>query len=84
MSQCSKHYTELENGVGKCSVPMCIGGLPAGFCDNPAYGEPLPYKTFRLHNGEIKRFDGGYCGYVPGLACPAHGGPKSNRIEASY
>jgi hypothetical protein len=27
-----------ENGVGKCSVPMWCDGIPAGFCDEPAYG----------------------------------------------
>ena len=62
MAVCSKHHLELDaNGVGKCSVPMWSGGVPAGFCDEPAYGKPLR--------------GGGY-GYIPGLACPEHGGPK--------
>lgn len=76
MAQCSTHHKELTDGVGKCSVPMWAGGCPAGFCDRPAFGEPLPYETFRNRDGRIQRFDGGYCGYVPFLACPAHGGPK--------
>lgn len=76
MSSTAKHHHELTNGVGKCSVPMWSGGCPEGFCDKPAYGKPLPYETFRDGwTGELKRFDGGYCGYVPGLACSCHGGP---------
>lgn len=73
-----KRHEELdETGVGKCSVPMWWGyGMPAGFCDKPAYGKPVPGQTYRDGwTGEIKRLDGRYSGYVPGLACPAHGGP---------
>ena len=74
--QCSKHHKELnENGVGKCSVPMWSGGCPAGFCDEPAYGEPTPCRRFSV-NGRWVREDGSYAGYVPALACPSHGGPK--------
>ena len=80
MAICSTQHKELgDNGVGKCSVPMWCNGVPEGFCDNAAYGEPLPYETFRDRGGRIRRFDGGYCGYVPGLACSAHGGPKTNK-----
>lgn len=65
MSTISKHHKELTNGVGKCSVPMWMGGLPAGFCDNEAYGErPKGNK---------------YDGYVPALACPIHGGPEKKQ-----
>ncbi len=39
MARLSKHHTELTDGVGRCSVPMWILGVPAGFCDEPAYGE---------------------------------------------
>lgn len=68
MAVCNKHHLELDaNGVGKCSVPMWGGGCPAGFCDEPAYGRPLP--------------DNGYDGYVPGLACPGHGGPMKPEIS---
>jgi len=77
MAASSKHHKELnENGEGKCSVPMWRNGVPAGFCDEIAYGKTIPYETFRDNRGERKRFDGGYCGYVPYLACPGHGGPK--------
>ncbi len=58
------HHTLDENGVGKCSVPMWSGGLPAGFCDEPAYGT-------QTVEGERR-----YPHYVPALACPAHGGPN--------
>lgn len=62
----SKHHRELdEMGYGKCSVPMWQRGLPAGFCDEDAFSEPTK-------NGRIL-----YTGYVPGLACPGHGGEQS-------
>ena len=74
--QSSRHHHELTDGVGKCSVPMWAGGCPAGFCDEPAYGEPEPSETYRLGGyGEIRREDGRYAGYVPGLACWNHAGP---------
>lgn len=80
MAVCSKVHKELnEEGYGKCSVPMWQGGMPAGFCDRIAFGKSLPYKTFRNRFGKIQRFDGGYCGYVPYLACYGHGGPKYNQ-----
>jgi hypothetical protein len=77
----TKMYHELdENGEGKCSVPMFIyPGVPAGFCDKPAYGPPEPCQIFRYPNGRLRRADGRYNGYVPGLACYEHGGPKFRR-----
>jgi len=63
----SECHKTLTDGVGKCSVPMWCNGLPAGFCDATAYG---PQTSEAI-----------YPGYVPGLACPAHGGPKT-RIDA--
>ena len=38
MARCSEHHLTLTNGVGKCSVPMWMGGAPGGFCDQPAFG----------------------------------------------
>ena len=76
MSKGCKHHQELTNGVGKCSVPMWCCGLPAGFCDNEAYGERPQGKTIRRWDGFEYREDGLYADYVPGLACPIHGGPK--------
>jgi len=82
MARCSKHHKELTDGKGKCSVPMWSGGMPAGFCDNDAYGKPTPCETFRNpHTGETMRMDGKYAGYVPYLACPAHGGPTSQPFD---
>ena len=74
MSTLSKHHTELnEKGEGKCSVPMWCGGLPAGFCDNPAYSNHK--------GGDYYRYlDGTYSGYVPALACPIHGGRKKEEV----
>jgi hypothetical protein len=54
-----------------------MGGLPAGFCDRPAFGERPPGEEWRdAYTGEMKRHDCRYNGYVPGLACRAHGGPS--------
>jgi len=66
MTQLSNHHRELdEHGIGKCSVPLTTpGGVPAGLCDSPAYGN-VPPNTVSY-------------GYVThGLACPMHGGPDS-------
>ena len=79
--QCSNHHHKLINGHGKCSVPMWMNGCPAGFCDNPAYGERPDGKTWRnAHTGELHRYDGKYNGYVPGLACHVHGGPELKEL----
>lgn len=78
MATLSKHHQELNAfGEGKCSVPMWSMGCPAGFCDAPAYGERPPCKSFFNYcTQEMQREDGRYSGYVPALACPAHGGPR--------
>jgi hypothetical protein len=79
----SQHHETLADGDGKCSVPMWRHGVPAGFCDKPAYGEQPPSETFRnASSGEVLRLDGRYSGYVPGLACPGHGGPDENEPRA--
>lgn len=80
MSRCSEHHKRLNvEGVGKCSVPMWGGGLPAGFCDNEAYGERPRCKEFRGSDGVLRRIDGLYDGHIPFLACPGHGGPQENK-----
>ena len=80
MSAISKHHKELTNGVGKCSVPMWMGGLPAGFCCDEAYGERSKGEMFMNYAaGRMMRFDGKYNGYVPALACPGHGGPEKKQ-----
>lgn len=80
MSCTQKHHKVLTNGVGKCSVPMWCNGMPSGFCDEPAYSEPPKSRTFRIGNGEERREDGRYNGYVPALACPNHGGFKKEEV----
>ncbi len=69
---------ELDsNGEGPCSVPMWVMGMPAGFCGEKAYGERPVCRMWRnAYTGEMMREDGRYSGYVPGLACPMHGGPR--------
>lgn len=77
MATMSDHHQKLnEFGEGKCSVPMWSMGGPAGFCDQTAYGERPAGTTHRRWDGFEWRDDGLYSGYVPGLACPIHGGPK--------
>jgi len=61
MASLSEHHKTLTNGVGKCSKPMWDGmGMPAGFCDEPAYGPQNPILP------DV---------YCAGLACIRHGGP---------
>lgn len=76
MSRLLDHHETLTSGMGKCSVPMWGGGTPAGFCDCPAFGERPQAVTHRRYDGFEWRDDGRYAGFVPGLACPMHGGPK--------
>jgi hypothetical protein len=77
MTSTSKTHHELTDGVGKCSVPMWSMGCPAGFCDKPAYGNRPHCETFYNYAaGEMQRYDHKYNGYVPGLACEGHGGPR--------
>lgn len=62
---------------GKCRVPMWSGGLPAGFCDQPAFGEHIQGQRFRdAWTGHVRRLDGVWDGYVNGPCCPGHGGPN--------
>ncbi len=76
----SEWNKKLTNGVGKCSVPMWSMGCPSGFCDADAFGERPECGTYRV-NENIFREDGKYSGYVPGLACPTHGGPEKPFID---
>lgn len=72
--------------AGKCSVPMWTAGCPDGFCDQAAYGKRPQAPTHRRWDGFEYRDDGLYTGYVPGLACPMHGGPKvppANQMSTS-
>lgn len=78
MANLSEHHRVLnERGEGKCSVPMWCNGMPAGFCDKPAYGEPTKCRMiWNAYQNEYQRADNRYSGYVPALACPGHGGPQ--------
>ena len=77
----SQHHKELTNGKGKGSVPMWMGGCPSGFCDKDAFGERMETTWRRMSDGRVLPDDGKYSGYVPALACPAHGGPPCPGIE---
>ena len=65
----SEHHEKLTKGIGKCSVPMWCNGLPAGFCDRPAYSLPIR-KVGYYENGKF------FLQYCPALVCPAHGGKE--------
>lgn len=73
MARMHTHHQTLTDGMGKCSKPMWSGGVPAGFCDAPAYGpqDSENPKTYYYEGGQRRTK------YVPGLACPKHGGPPT-------
>lgn len=80
MSQLSDHHKALTDGKGKCSVPMWCNGMPAGFCDQDAYGE----ETAKHRRRALEAARGPYAipaTYVPALACPGHGGPEPTQTE---
>lgn len=68
MSALSECHKVMTDGVGRCSVPMWRMGMPAGFCDEPAYGKQKPWRP--RWPGDQDR-----PAYAEGLACRAHGGP---------
>lgn len=75
--ECIQEHDDACAGVlGRCSVPMWADGLPAGTCNEKAYGVRPHSRMWMNHAaGRMMREDGRYDGYVPGLACPSHGGP---------
>ncbi|KAA6329684.1 hypothetical protein EZS27_021532 [termite gut metagenome] len=74
-------HKNLTNGVGKCSVPMWRCGMPAGFCDEPAYStRPESREYMNYCAREYQRDDNRYNGYVPALACPVHGGERKEKV----
>ena len=79
LSEC--HKVLNEKGEGKCSVPMWCGGMPSGFCDEPAYSNHKGGKYYdNPRTGDRIFLDGSYGGYVPALACPNHGGHKKEEV----
>jgi hypothetical protein len=83
--ECKQEHDDAAAGVmGRCSVPMWMHGCPAGHCDHKAYGVRPPSRTFWSYpQGRMVREDGRYDGYVPGLACPGHGGPEAPNARLS-
>lgn len=84
-AECQEEHDDAANGVmGRCSVPMWMGGCPAGTCTHKAYGVRPPSRMLRdAWTGRTYREDLRYDGYVPGLACPIHGGPEAPNAEFS-
>lgn len=73
-----EHENAISGVMGCCSAPMWLGGLPAGRCNEKAFGERAPSRMWMNYSaGRLMREDGLYDGYVPGLACPKHGGPSA-------
>lgn len=70
----SKTYGFIRE-AGRCSVPMWMGGLPAGCCGEDAYGLQIEGQEVRMGR-EVRRIDGKFNGYAGGLACPRHAGPE--------
>jgi len=61
---------------GKCRVPMWMMGVPAGFCDEQAFGPQLPLAVLyreRHYNPRYNRAP-----YCHGPCCPGHGGPRED------
>ena len=77
--ECQEEHDDAIAGVmGRCSVPMWAAGIPAGTCDRKAYGERPPSRLWMNYAaGRMMREDLRFDGYVPGLACPDHGGPEA-------
>ena len=80
-TECQQEHQDAIDGVlGSCSVPMWANGCPAGTCDRKAYGVRPPSRMWMNYSaGRMMREDLRYDGYVPGLACPAHGGPTGEQ-----
>jgi len=74
----AEHDGAVAGVLGMCSAPMWMGGCPAGICGRKAYGVRPPSRMLRDGwTGQTYREDLRYDGYVPGLACSAHGGPEA-------
>ena len=80
--ECLQEHADCIDGVaGSCSVPMWINGCPAGTCGERSWGKRPPSPMwFNYATRQEMREDGRYAGYVPGLACPVHGGPKGPKL----
>lgn len=83
-SECQQEHEDACAGVlGRCSVPMWVNGCPAGTCGEKAYGTRPPSRmVWHAPQQRMVREDGRYDGYVPGLACPNHGGPQAGEVKA--
>ena len=75
MASLTERHEKLINGHAPCSVPMWMGGCPAGFCDDIAYGKQT--KEYRdSFRGRDPRYD--RPAYAPAFACVGHGGPREH------
>ncbi len=61
--------------VGRCRVPMWMGGCPSGFCAEEAFGPQYPREYLASKNSRYMLDRPPYCF---GPCCPAHGGPKKD------
>jgi hypothetical protein len=73
----TQQYHPIASIVGRCGVPMWMGGCPSGLCGEDAYGVQIEGQEERdAFTGELRRLDGKYSGFSSGLACPRHAGPE--------
>ena len=97
MSRLNEHHHAKCGVEGKCSVPQFDAYGPAGFCDQPAWGEQ--YSEREPSRGQSGRYAdpvwaqrdrNGYYPphlshltppFAPGLCCSAHGGPTADSIR---
>lgn len=79
MVHSEKHTTLNAEGVGACGVPMWCNGMPAGFCEAPAYGpQEKDQQRYGNFDWNQRRW---FPGYSSGLACYGHGGPQAPALE---
>lgn len=67
---------------GKCRVPMWMGGCPAGFCDDEAFGEQLPSAILYRERHYNRPYN--CVPYCFGPCCPGHGGPRNDEPRFFY
>lgn len=88
MARLNQHHQPGCGAVGKCSVPMFDGYGPAGFCDQPAWGEQFAPNTRHAPPNWSLRDRNGYWinphlrpPSAMGFCCPGHGGPTEDGIR---
>ncbi|MEG8223789.1 hypothetical protein OSJ57_24795 [Sphingomonas sp. HH69] len=93
----NEHHKPKCGVEGKCSVPMWSSYVPAGFCDQPAWGQQYSEREpARGQSGKyadpswpLRDRNGYYPSHIAhlgprmaiGYCCAAHGGPREDQIR---